>query len=103
MKFSIKEIAEGFINDALPNIMVDASLLELASKRKLQCDSCSLNVNNVCTKHKEEEVVTSFFYNKTKENRFIGQKFSGCGCYLDKKQKSRSSQCPIGRWALIQS
>ena len=92
----IEEVVIGFINDTLPNNLVPQVVLDLANIRKEDCDKCKLNINNKCSKDLEDIVVKDFDYHG--ELRFKGESYSGCNCFLSKKQKSSSSICPLGKW-----
>lgn len=89
----LKEIYDGWKNDIFPT----DDILDMAESRANICAGCPLNVNNVCSKKKSGVAVKSFIDNKG--NQIIeGQTYKGCGCPLDKKTKSETSKCPLGRW-----
>lgn len=88
----LKEILDGWVNV----FKKDPKVETLVEKRKAKCNSCSLNKNNVCTKHDGDIAVTNFNYNG--QLRLKGEIYKGCGCPLKAKQASPTSQCPLGKW-----
>lgn len=88
----LKEISDGWYNDAFPT----PEVLKFAEPRAAICANCVLNVNNVCSTQLQSEAVKDLEY--MGEQRIKGQLYKGCGCYLSKKTKSETSKCPLGKW-----
>lgn len=88
----LKEIYQGWKN----YLFNKEEVKTLSDKRKIACNSCPLNKNNVCTKHDGDIAIVDFNYRG--ESRFKGKMYKGCGCPLKAKQSSPNSQCPTGRW-----
>lgn len=91
----LKEISDGWYNDAFPT----PEVLKFAEPRATTCAGCVLNVNNVCTTKVEAEAVKDFNYHE--EQRYKGKLYKGCGCPLSKKTKSPGSICPLGKWEAV--
>jgi len=92
----IREIAEGFINDTLPDSLLSAELLRLSNERENVCNGCSMKDGNRCSQQRKGKAVIDFKYRG--RQRIKGELYKGCGCFLSKKQKSKISQCPLGQW-----
>lgn len=91
----LKEISDGWYNDAFPS----QEVLKFAEPRASICSQCVLNVNNTCTTKVKAEAVKDFNYHG--EKRFKGELYPGCGCPLSKKTKSPASVCPRGLWEAV--
>lgn len=67
--------------------------MDFVKERKLICDECLLNNNDVCNKGMYLNPETNQLSYVKKE----GYK-NGCGCYLPSKQKNESTHCPLNKW-----
>lgn len=72
------EIFDGFKN------LIFNNEEELATYRKGFCDKCPLNDNGTCSSKRCMDTAEG--------------KKCGCGCWLNSKQRSPKSHCPIQKW-----
>jgi len=83
----VKEIIEGWANLTLDKLgKLDQDTKEIAEYRLAHCTTCTMRVNNSCSRNKEGINV------KTLETK------KGCGCNLSAKTLSLKSKCPLSKW-----
>lgn len=68
----------------------------MKEKRLKICKECPIYNKGYCSKNKWGDVIKDFIYEDN--NRIKGQIVNGCGCPLDQKTSSLSTQCPTNRW-----
>lgn len=88
----LREIKEGWMNDAFPT----NEIIAIANKRAEICASCLLNVNNTCSSKLKDYPKDDFDYYG--EKRVKDKMYEGCGCPLSKKTKSLNTICPLNKW-----
>lgn len=89
---NLREIYDGWKNDAFPT----DDILELAEKRAKVCAGCPMNNEGTCDNTRKMPAVVDFIYQE--EQRQANKIYRGCNCPLDKKTKSPTSKCPVGKW-----
>jgi hypothetical protein len=86
LKLNVKQIAEGWGNYFLDKLsLLDEGKKKVAETRMVICENCPVKTDNICDTEK-----TGY----TAE----GTKFSGCGCFLDKKVLCMDCECPGSYW-----
>jgi hypothetical protein len=86
----VKEIIEGWKNNAIPNKQVDAVAIERAK---------------ICSECDKPKLLPKFIFNsitrKLEDTGMSEYKCSECGCPLAAKCRSLQSQCPLDKWFKI--
>lgn len=100
MAFSVKQIYEGWKNDALPSSMTESQRAQRDERIKI-CTSSGATVDGQPTPckflihstrwEKIELAISKVIRNKEVPTGFV---CSGCGCPMSKKDSSPTSQCP---------
>lgn len=82
----LKDIAEGWFNILLNSInLLDEGSRELGIQRASVCKTCPVRTNNKCDSEKTHRKKT-------------GEKFNGCGCFVEAKVLCMNCECPGGFW-----
>lgn len=89
MKLNFKEIIEGWRNDLIPPKDLKQLIEDVSVERLEICSGCPFQSDNAKL-------------NGYKTYRFDLHCIS-CGCPLQKKTKSLSSECPKGKWGAVAS
>lgn len=83
----MEEIITGWANVIKDKFdLLDESTKEIAQYRMAHCTTCTMRIDNTCSKARQGANV------KTLET------VSGCGCNLSAKTLSPNSQCPLSKW-----
>lgn len=82
----LKDIAEGWFNNLLDSInLLNEDLKKLGQSRALICKTCPVRSGNMCDS-------TKTYRKKT------GEKFNGCGCFVEAKVLCVNCECPGSFW-----
>lgn len=96
---NMNHILEGWANVIKNEIGLLSPEKKLISEKRLVCcDTCTMRIDNTCSRKKESLVVKDFYYKVLEKNRKKGQLVKGCGCNLSAKSMCEDCQCPLGKW-----
>ena len=85
----VRGITEGWVNHYLNKInKLPYKKSKLAEDKLKICINCELYTENKCDKNKT-----------TKDD--LGETVNGCGCEVDKKVFSETSECPANKWRIL--
>jgi hypothetical protein len=86
MKLNILQIAQGWGNHFLDKLnLLPEDKKNVATTRMLICNGCKIRTDDICDPEKTGVSVD-------------GQRFKGCGCYVDKKVLCMDCECPGSYW-----
>jgi len=83
----VYDIAQGWSRLGLDQLnLLSQELKDKAVTRIRHCETCTMRVNNSCSRSKEGVNIQT------------GEIIKGCGCNLKAKVLSDNSKCPLGKW-----
>lgn len=98
---TIKEIGNGLFNRMKEEMGLMPEDVEVLVEERLEiCGNCPIRDEGWCSDERTGRAVDDFMY-KGKE-RIKGVYYSGCGCWLGIKTRSKKSRCPLGKWLNIE-
>jgi hypothetical protein len=93
----LKEILEGWGNNALDTIGLLSPQLKRISEQRLEaCHSCPIRNGKWCSDSRYAIATHDFMYDG--KQRKHGLEYHGCGCQIVAKSMSYNSECPLGKW-----